>query len=40
MRIKQSNELFIPAGLKEFIWESDDGKNLKVVLSYPPKFKV
>ncbi|NMA65123.1 MAG: mannose-6-phosphate isomerase [Clostridiaceae bacterium] len=39
MRIEQSDELFFPAALNDFTWESDDEKDLKVVLCYPPKFK-
>jgi mannose-6-phosphate isomerase len=34
--IKQSEELFLPAGLEEVIWENKGSDLMKVILCYPP----
>lgn len=39
LEIGQSDELFFPASLKDFVWAGASKENLKVVLCYPPKSK-
>lgn len=37
MAIKQADELFLPAGLKDILWQSENKSKLEVVICHPPK---